>query len=212
MLSRIQRLLGELYDIDLEHDVSRFVCGPELVEATVGPGMQERGELLLVSHDEDGIHVALYVDPDVLATLDGSDGWGSAEAIQALSLATEGVSHFVYLTFRASNDEQVSQLELELQAEVDKYAAGVLAGNGVGAIRERSRALRQRLFARVRFLDDGGTVEGERYRIAHRAAARYVAALEARYIDEGRLDALRVELRRFYRMGAREKLAHTRLQ
>jgi hypothetical protein len=124
----------------------------------------------------------------------------------AVCLATEGVSHFLYLSFRADNDEQVSQLELELQAEVDKYAAGLLAGNGVGAIRARSRALRERLFYRARFLDPPETAEGQRYRLAHRAAARYAAALEARYVDRGRIDELWAELRRFYRMGMRQKL------
>ncbi|MEZ4337411.1 MAG: hypothetical protein R3B82_12380 [Sandaracinaceae bacterium] len=77
-------------------------------------------------------------------------------------------------------------------------------------LRERSRALRERLFAQATFLDAPDTDEGERYRIAHRAAARYAAQLEARYVDHGRLEELAIELRRFYRLGARDKLALTR--
>lgn len=217
MLTRIQQLLSELYDLDEAPDVERFVCGAELLRATVGDeGAEARGEVLLVMEDEEGIHVALYLDPAILAALpDAHPGWahrldagGRHDDFQALCLATEGVSHFLYLTFRADNDDQVSQLELELQAEVDKYAAGLLAGNGVGAIRARSRALREKLFQRVRFLDAPDSVEGERYRIAHRAAARYAAVLEARYVETGRVRELFTELRRFYRMGAREKLEH----
>lgn len=206
MLSRIQRVLARAYDLHVLPDVEQFVCGAELVHATAGEGAAHRGEVLLVLEDEDGISVGLYLDPAVLARLaDGDPDFGS------LCLATEGVSHFVYLSFRADNDEQVTQLELELQAEVDKYATGIfdvqaLAGNGVGAIRARSRALRERLFQGVRFLDPPESPEGERYRVAHRAAARYAASLESRFVDRGRLDDLWTELRRFYRMGGRQKL------
>lgn len=201
MLARIQRVLSELYDLRPAADVEQFVCGPELLRAAVGEGEAHRGEVLLVFQDEGGIHVGLYLDPAVLELLRESD-----PDFRAVCLATEGVSHFLYLCFRADNDEQVSQLELELQAEVDKYAAGLLAGNGVGAIRARSRALRERLFHGVRFLDPPESDEGQRYRLAHRAAARYAAALEARYVDHGRFAELWAELRRFYRMGVRQKL------
>jgi hypothetical protein len=211
MLRRIQHLLSELYDLAPTVDVEHFVCGPEIVQATVGEGARARGELLLILQDEDDLHVGLYLDPEVIEALRADPEWAPdrVEAFQALCLATEGVSHFLYLGFRADNDEQVSQLELELQAEVDKYAAGLLSGNGVGAIRARSRALRERLFGSPQFIDPPESVEGERYRIAHRAAARYAEALEARFVDRGRVAELWVELRRFYRMGARQKLERT---
>ncbi|MBX3272599.1 MAG: hypothetical protein KF729_20230 [Sandaracinaceae bacterium] len=215
MLARIQRRLAALYDLEPMPDVECFVCGPELAAELAGDDAARRREVLLVLEDDDGVHVALYLAPEVLAELARR-----RPAFDAVQLATEGVSHFLYLAFRERNAEPVSRLELELQAEVDKYAvglgvgAGALAGNGVGVfrerqrlLRERSRVLRERLFARARFLDDPGTDEGERYRLAHRAAARYAAQLEARYVDAGRLEELALELRRFYRVGARDKLA-----
>ncbi len=201
MLQRIQRALSELYDLRALPDVEQFVCGKELLHRAVGEGAEERGEVLLVLEDEQGVHVGLYLDPAVLAQIAERE-----PDFRAVCLATEGVSHFLYLSFRADNEEQVTQLELELQAEVDKYAAALLAGNGAGLLRGRSRALRERLFARARFLDPPDTAEGERYRVAHRAAARYAESLERRFVDAGRCDALCAELRRFYRLGAREKL------
>jgi hypothetical protein len=201
VLRHIQRVLSDLYDLEPTVDVEQFVCGPEVLRAAIGEGASHRREVLLVLEDEDGVHVGLYLDPEVLERLRAAD-----PDFTSVCLATEGVSHFLYLGFRADNAQQVSQLELELQAEVDKYAAGLLAGNGVGAIRARSRALRERLFYDARFLDPPETMEGQRYRLAHRAAARYAAALEARYVDRGRLRELWTELRRFYRLGARQKL------
>jgi hypothetical protein len=205
MLDAIHRLLAELYDVTPIESLDRFVCGPKLLTALAGQAAVERREVLLVVENEQGVHVGLYLDPKVLDALKRG-----APSFDALCLATEGVSHFLYLSFREKNSDQVSQLELELQAEVDKYAAGLLAGNGVGAIQARSRALRERLFATARFIDAPDTEAGERYRVAHQAAARYAARLEARFVTPGRLEDLSVELRRFYRMGARAKLEHTR--
>lgn len=208
-LQRIQRVIARAYDLHLLPDVEQFVCGPDLVRATAGEGFEHRGEVLVVLEDDEGVHVGLYLAPEVLARLSASN-----PDFRSVCLATEGVSHFIYLSFRADNEQQVTQLELELQAEVDKYAANLfdahgadaLSGNGVGALRARSRALRQRLFSGVRFLDPPNSTEGERYRVAHHAAARYVAFLEARFVDRGRVDELRTELRRFYRLGGRQKL------
>jgi hypothetical protein len=116
----------------------------------------------------------------------------------------------------------VSQLELELQAEVDKYASAVLQpegallgqegleGNGIHAVRARSRAVRHRLFTGVRFLDGAQSARGERYRMAHRLAARYAASLEERHLESGDVRSFLRELRRFYRHGLQQKLEATR--
>jgi hypothetical protein len=204
-LDAIQRVLSELYDVDVESSVEDFVCDAETVRA-VGEDT-DRGEVLLIAEEDDGISIGLYVSPHAVAVLSmHADAWLDERGFEAACLATEGVSHFLYLMFRAQNDDAVSQLELELQAEVDKYATGLLAGNGAGAIRARSRSMRWRLFTRAQFLDDATTEAGQRYRKATAVAARYAAWLEERFVAIGDLEALRTELRRFYRLGLREKL------
>lgn len=207
MPSRIQALLSEIYDLDLDANVDDFVCDAEVARCAVGDAV-ERGEVLVVIEEEDDVSVGLYIDAGALATLKDVDAAAtSQEGFGAFSLVTEGVSHLLYLLFRAHYESSVSPLELEIQAEVDKYAAGLLAGNGVGAIRERSRALRRRLFEGVEYIDGPDTTEGQRYRAAHRIAARYVARLERDYVDPGRLAELATELRRFYRLSRLDKTA-----
>ncbi len=205
VLGRIQARLGELYDIEVA-DIAPFLCDEGQARAVVGDAAS-RGEVLLVAEGADGVFVGLYVAEEALVRLERD---GLAGSLEAFSLAAEGVSHFMYLLFRAENEEPVSQLELELQAEVDKYATALLEGWGVGALRERSRQLRHRLFARAEFLDDAGTEAGDRYRVAHRCAARYVAHLEERYVAGGDRRGLVQELRRFYRLGAQDKLSRAR--
>src|SRR6202030_239021 len=73
--------------------------------------------------------------------------------------ALEGVSHFVYSTWRLGRDLPVSLLELETQAEVDKYAVTVflLADQQGGGYPAQVHA---RLFDRVSF--DDSTAWGAR--------------------------------------------------
>jgi hypothetical protein len=230
-LSDIQDALCRLYDLRVSCDVGDFVCDADAVHRAAGATAHARGEVLVVVEDDDGLTVGLYVDPEALSHLESEDGdaWLDDGRRWAACLATEGVSHFVYLVFRADNDTQVSELELELQAEIDKYASAVLepsgvessrdgdllgeqglVGNGILQIRARSRAVRERLFAGVRFLDGPESARGERYRVAHRIAARYAASLERRHLEQGDIPAFLRELRRFYRHGLREKLEAAR--
>lgn len=222
-LQRIADELSALYDTPRLSDVASFLCDEATMRRAVGPEV-ERGEVLAVL-EEDGItFVGLYVAAEVLDALD-EEGESSGDrevdrrrSFRTWQLAVEGVSHLVYLCFRADRDESVSALELELQAEVDKWALGLLRPTteahplaGWGALRlAESRSLRRRLFADARFLDEPGTEAGDRYRTANRIAAGFVEGLETRHL---RLDAARGEralvgeLRRFYRDGGANKLA-----
>ncbi|MDQ3033320.1 MAG: hypothetical protein M3Y87_12950 [Myxococcota bacterium] len=222
-LATVQRRLGELYDVELDVRVDDFLCDADTARALGGDDAAARGEVLFVVQQQDGARVALFVEPSAREPQRG-DGWlDDAQRFRACCLAAEGVSHFVYLAFRADHEEEVSELELELQAEIDKWALGLLApfhgiddprllaGRGVGAIalRDRSRKLRDRLFGRARFLDAAGTERGDRYRAALRLGARYARELEDELVSRGDIGALTRELRRFYRLGSREKIERT---
>ena len=216
-LLHIQRELERLYDVSLPHAVEDFVVDASEARDALGEHAVARGEVLLVREDADGVAVGLYVDAESVRTLARrrGDAW-TDERFPAACLATEGVSHFVYLLFRAERDGDVSALELELQAEVDKYATGLLAGLGVGviaardrspdALMARSRSLRRRLFDDAELLDPPGTEEGDRYRAALTLASRFVAHLERTYVARGDLPALANALRRYYRLRGEAKI------
>jgi hypothetical protein len=144
-------------------------------------------ESLLLRESEGELEMALVV-PTTAESAD--DGW--------LQLA-EGVSHFVYVANRARQELPSTQLELELQAEVDKFLLLVLERG----FPDRAEAieLHSRLFERVRFVHAAGTELGDRYRIANDLAARFVRRSVLRH---GGVD--HVTLRRFYRAGQAEKL------
>jgi hypothetical protein len=176
--------LERLYQLDRVADVADFVQGADAGER----------EALLVREAEDG---AMEVSVR-LPRLEGEAG------LDVLCQIIEGVSHFVYLVERARTQREATQLELELQAEVDKWV--VLAASMRPFDADRSAALRSRLYERVAFEHHAESEIGERYRVANDAAHRFVRRLERDYLAPGDYRAMRAELVRFFHVGQEGKL------
>jgi hypothetical protein len=203
VLERLQHGLERLYRIDTRLAIHDFVIDDQ-ARRSLGVQRAPR-EQLLVSQSEGDLELAVFVDDSVIANLSRHD---PGEALHEANfgdflLALEGVSHFVYVAWCAHGQRQVSALELELQAEIDKYATCLLM---LGAEPERSDVLRHRLYREFSFEDDLDEDERARYRAANANAHRYSASLERRYIHGGRIVDMLRELRRFYRMSLPAKL------
>jgi hypothetical protein len=173
-----------MYQLDRVADVGDFVSG-----ARTG----EREALLLRQANDGAVEVSVR-----LPLLEGEG------TLDALCQIIEGVSHFVYVVERARVEREATQLELELQAEVDKWV--VLAASMRAFDRARSAALRASLYERVSFEHDDESEAGERYRVANDVAHRFVRRLEREYVQASRFVEMRSELRRFFRVGQEEKL------
>ena len=201
----MQRGLEGMYRIETELQVGDFVIDAE-ARQRLGVSRMPREQLLL-SEQDGALEVGLFVDEAVLRNLARHDpGRRLHEAnFGDFLLALEGVSHFVYLIWCARGQRPVSALELELQAEVDKYVTCLLT---LGTEPRRSDVLRQRLFERFVFEDDLDAEERDRYRAANENARRYSASLERRYVHHRRITDMLDELRRFYRMSLPAKLEH----
>jgi hypothetical protein len=185
-------------------------------EGAVASGARPRApEELLVCEAEDGIDVGLFLDDGVLAAMAAAPHRGRPRLLagpwrEGVLAAAEGVSHFVYLATRAAEGRSLSLLELELQAEVDKFALLLLGAWRRGRTRlgHLSGALRHGLFEKVRFLDHLEAHELDRYRTANRLAGGYARWLEGRYVTPRDRDGLLRELRATYRRGSAEKAGY----
>jgi len=195
-LARIHRGLETLYRVDTGVDVHDFVID-EAARDVIAPARKPR-EQLLVMEETGELALALFIDPQVLASLEAGIG---RHNLGDFLLAIEGVSHFIYAIQCARSERRVSQLELELQAEVDKYVTCLLHDV------DSSEALRGRLFADCTYEPDLDHEERERYQVANDNAHRYAAFLEEEYVTRGRIPAMLDELRRFYRRSLADKLS-----
>jgi hypothetical protein len=202
-LGRVQRGLEALYRVDTGVEVGDFVVGTELRDA-LAPARKPREQLLVCEADGE-MSLALFIDPDALANLTSHDParrLGDHNFGDFL-LAIEGVSHFIYAICCARAARPVSQLELELQAEVDKYVTCLLTTEPEAAV---SAELRRRLFGDISYEPDLDHEEHDRYRAANDNAQRYATWLERAFVVPRRIPEMLAELRRFYRVGLAAKL------
>jgi hypothetical protein len=202
LLLHVQRRLEALYALEPQAPVTEFILRED--EAAGLPG---GGSRTLVTQEGDDVSLAVVLDGKVGECLARSDPRVllDGENLGPFCTLTEEVSHFVYLFFCARSARSVTQLELELQAEVDKYLNVVflLSLQNEGAVSSR---LRELIFRRYRLAENLSVEQAERYRTASHLAYRYCGWLEHSFLRPSRLADLARESRRFYRLGQREKL------
>lgn len=210
MLRALQHLLETIYDVRCGHDVEQFL----ITRREQLPRQRRRqaaDEELVLVEGRRGRRLALYIDEAVLQRLREQNPLRSLHGgnIADFWTALEGVSHFSYLMWNAGHARGVSHLELELQAEVDKYITSVwlLKAQNPGYF---PRELRRALFERTVLQPRLDAQARQMYLAASRHAARFCGAIES--VLSSDRPALRrsatAVLRRFYRLGSTRKLAH----
>jgi hypothetical protein len=210
VLQQLQSLLAGIYDLPLRYDIYDFLFTererlPQLVRDS------HTDEQVLVLDEGDTAAVGLFIDAALLQRLAAADPLKTLNAgnLADYWTALEGVSHFIYLAWNAGHDRGVSLLELELQAEVDKYVSSWWL------LREQDPArypaeLHRLLFERSRVDAHLAGQQHELYREANHYAARFCRRLQRQLSARAapsRNDTV-AELRRFYRLSRERKMTH----
>ena len=193
---RFQAWLERIYDLRNLYRVEDFLLTDPRLARALGarPGNPEQ---LLVREGGEDLEVSLFLDSRLLERVQAP-----APGIDDLSAVLEGVSHFLLTVWRAAHDRSVRPLELELQAEVDKFLllSWILPDMDPGR-------LHRQLFDRWRLRPGLSPEMGERYRTASRLAARLCQRWLRRHPLAPDNPALLSRLRRFYRLALGGKLA-----
>ncbi len=211
LLKRLQDLIGGIYDVSISHDVYDFLVTDRdrlpAAARTRGPTDEE----LIVVGDGTEIAMSLYLDPELLERLDRADPMERLHDgnVADYWTALEGVSHFLYLAWNAGHDKPVSLLELEMQAEVDKYVGSYWLLRRQFPDRFPAELMRL-LFERTRIDSRLAAGRENLYREASRYAEKFCRRLESSLRNARGLSQTQVlaELRRFYRLTDTRKVAH----
>ncbi len=200
-LRLVQQHLEAIYQTEAP-DVRAFQIDDAGLQAVGGGPGRGADEWVFVREQDDGLDLAVWVSPGLLSRLAAAPDPAAAVAdeLRALAAAVEGVSHFLLLIERARRQEPVSLLELEAQAEVDKFVCAHLHAH------RRDPSLRHRLFRGARLRDDLDPAERERYAEAGRLADAWCKKLEALPHVGAVLDAQR----RFWRAPGADRLDRLR--
>ena len=206
MLASILRHIDRVYDLKLDVDIQDFLLTSDMC-ARLGH-KDARASVFVREHDaRDEIELGVYIGESELEELSKIDLTQAIhpESFETLVTAIEEVSHFAYLMFSASREKRVTQLELELQAEVDKFitATLLLASRNEGRVPAN---VLDRLFGDFVVRDGLDTGTSDRYAAAASLASRYCSYVVEASLGRESLHALLPELRSFYRLDQRGKI------
>lgn len=209
MLSELQQQLNDIYQVDRAHDVRDFLVTDRQLANILGRNslLEDTDESLLLAHDGDSLEMSLFLDGDMLSRLEAATPMACLhpELLDDWWKVIEGISHFNCVAWKASQDRTLTLLELELQAEIDKYVSTMLLAMEQSNT-ELMTGLHARLFDGVSFHRDLDDEQLERYRSANEYASRYCHALRQQLIDNHTLAVS--ELRHFYRLQSPDKFSH----
>jgi hypothetical protein len=211
LVERLQTRLEQLYDLTVPYRVGDFLVTDRALALSLSEAAQGTGEALLLRQSGEDLDLSLFIDQAVLDRLAGHDPgepW-HAGALQDWWVALEGVSHFLSVVWRALRRRSTSAIELELQAEVDKFVltAWSLAENhGTTSV----DSLHGALFRQSRPRHDLNDHLQRRYRRASGLASAYCHRLPGRHRIWPPGRELLGELRRFYRYDWHAKERHIR--
>ena len=209
MISALQQSLNDLYQATAGYDVRDFLITDPEVARYIGQDamLTNARESLLLTEDDEGLAVSLFLDGEMLDRLEESKPLDRLRAahLDDLWQVVEGVSHFNCVVWRAAQGRGVSLLELELQAEIDKFVSTLLLAVDQGR-NDLLSQLHEWLFEDVSFHEGLDTEQMDRYKAANDYAGRFCARLCDRLVAD---DARAItELRQFYRYPLTDKIGH----
>ncbi|MDP6437419.1 MAG: hypothetical protein QF790_10100 [Gammaproteobacteria bacterium] len=211
-MSELQSLLSRIYGIEINANVADYiVTDKSFLKQLLGDSAETVKETLLIVEEEDFVDLALYLDQAILDRLSAEnpcDGLSHSN-LDDFCKVLEGISHFVYVAWNAGKDKCITRLELEMQAEVDKYISSRFL---LESRQLHNTSMLAALFEHISYDSRLQPDALERYRRANDVARRYCHTLEQRFpvTEPGRESemAMLYELRAFYRMPQPEKLSH----
>jgi len=208
---QLQKLLARFYSIDIGADVSDYLVTDKNHLAALSDSPEsDANEILFLLEEEGALDISLYLNELMLQRLSASNPYVDLDRNNLNDFCTvlEGVSHFVYIAWNALHDKAFTRLELELQAEIDKYVGVRLLIESQSAPGIASDALVGHLFDNVRYHDWLEDADLERYKKANGMGRRYCYSLAQRFPGCRLTGEMARELRAFYRMPQPEKFSH----
>ncbi len=203
IFNQLQQQLQTIYEIETTHNVSDFIISNKIIGASLTENEFRQNETVFVCKQDNCLDIAVYLDHDVINNLSTPDN--NQHNLNDYCYALEGISHFLYLVFNGAYERSVTLLELEIQAEIDKFVM-LLHKNYSNDNFCDDYKLHQSLFDDIYFRKTLNSAELIRYKDANFYAGKYCSGLLKQYRLEPEWKTMNQELRRFYRLPLQEKI------
>lgn len=207
VLADLQSKIESRYDLDIPYRIEQFFSSDKMIANRLADEQARNGqqrpvvdeEVVFIHQAKNSFEFTVYVDEQLLAAVDDSQA-----DLDGICTVVEGVSHAVCLLWHAHNDRQIRPIDLELQAEIDKYV--ILLENH--SCKLERRYLHRCLFANSTLTPQLDKELRDRYSMASKLASEYCHWLGGHLMEVQDSAALRQELARFYRLSGQAKFDH----
>ena len=208
VLGQLQSLLSGIYALEVSYDIYDFLVTDARLAGELDAGGRQVDEKLLIAEEADAASVSLYLGQGLMDRLrDNNPAYRlTADNLVDFWTALEGVSHFIYYAWNATAEKSVTLLEMELQAEVDKFIGTTLLLRQQGE--NPPPNLHHRLFESPQFDARLSDDELTRYQDANHYAAKYCLKLAPQLSRWTTGSELNKKLCQFYRLSQPAKLRH----
>jgi hypothetical protein len=214
LVKTLQQQFQNIYQLPQDLSIEDYLINQETLDTMeekqcVLPSIaQHKGYMLLLT-EGDELHVGIYLHNHVIENLRRYNPLlGLHEKnIYDFCIMTEEVSHFLYTTWKARHDIQMTKLEIELQAEVDKFILCTLY-RAQHQVKTDSRPLIDLLFEDYHFEVNLSEESKTRYHTASKLARHYCHFLDRHYINANHIPQMIEEIRQFYRFSQTDKISH----
>jgi hypothetical protein len=210
VIRKMDRALKRLYNLEHSHGAEAF-----LIHRPILPSAGQ-GAFFIHSRPGEDLEVGIFLDKSIRKELSQIKLWNPTEwaipKLGAFAVAAEEVSHFNYFIHHRSHGRPVSQLELELQGEIDKFLLTLFSGHSLlkeGDLLEKFERLLEQFFQRYQLVENLSAEQRGRYEEASQHAKRFLLKHRAALSDPGKWDTAFRLLRRFYRLNLADKLSLT---
>jgi len=204
LLNQMKHSITRFYDLNLPYVLEDFISYDRKWYSAVSGATQHLNEALLIQQSDDTLDLTLFLDQATVQR--ATDVWQKSRwnlsDLDAVCTVAEGISHLICLLWHAHHGRELRPVDLELQADVDKF---VLLEDLLTSPHGR-RALHHWLFSRMSFRDEPGSALHWRYMTANNRASCYCQWLIDYPMSVSNDSALATELRRFYRLSGQAKM------
>jgi len=214
LVKTLQHQFETIYHVTQELSIEDFLINQDTLtrlkekQPPFQSSSHQKGLMLLLP-EGDELQVALYIHDQVIHNLRIYNPLlGLHENnFQDFCIMVEEVSHFLYTTWKARHDMQITRLEIELQGEVDKFIFCTFYGSN-SPLRPDRLPLKELLFEKFHLEEDLPQEWIQRYTVASKLARNYCHFLENQFIKKNLLPQMIDEIRQFYRFSQTEKISH----
>ncbi|OVE82008.1 hypothetical protein BVY03_01805 [bacterium K02(2017)] len=208
LINFIQNKLESIYGIKLGTSANDYLIEHHELSELL-PQNQKTSvpkELFLVNPNpqDDTLEIALFLDPELKYNLSQNNPLKilNDSNLSDFCILIEGISHFVYYLHKASLDFEITELEMELQAEIDKFILLTIMteNNNIS-----SKQIIDILFEDYLLHKNLSEEQIERYHTASNLARKYCFTLSKQIKQNTLKDTLK-DVRRFYPLTQEQKI------